>query len=278
MQIFYAYPEGKTKALTFSFDDGVVEDRRLIEIFNRYGLKGTFNINSGLGDFKRHLPLNKETAKIYEGHEIATHSVHHPSFNQIATTEIMREIWEDRKNLEELTDYPVTGHAYPNGVCFPELADMLRAAGIEYARTVKSTGEVRYMPDDLLFWHPTCHYRNALDHVESFLTGYFRPLPLLFYIWGHAYEAEDNNEWQLLEKLGSLLGGRNDIWYATNIEICRYIKAMRALIYSCDGKKVYNPSAIPVWFRYVNSGIDHGTEDYAQLFCVKPNETLQINN
>lgn len=38
---------GKKKAVTFSFDDGVTQDIRLIEIFNKYGLKGTFNLNSG---------------------------------------------------------------------------------------------------------------------------------------------------------------------------------------------------------------------------------------
>ena len=35
------------KAVTFSFDDGVLQDVRLIEMLNKYGLKATFNINSG---------------------------------------------------------------------------------------------------------------------------------------------------------------------------------------------------------------------------------------
>ena len=39
---------GKNKALTFSYDDGVTQDKRLIEIFNKYGLKATFNLNSEL--------------------------------------------------------------------------------------------------------------------------------------------------------------------------------------------------------------------------------------
>ena len=37
---------GKLKAVTFSFDDGITQDIRLIELFNKYGLKGTFNLNS----------------------------------------------------------------------------------------------------------------------------------------------------------------------------------------------------------------------------------------
>ena len=36
------------KAVTFSYDDGVTQDRDLIRLLNKYGMKGTFNINSGL--------------------------------------------------------------------------------------------------------------------------------------------------------------------------------------------------------------------------------------
>lgn len=39
---------GKRKTLTFSYDDGVTQERRLVELFDRYGLKATFNINSEL--------------------------------------------------------------------------------------------------------------------------------------------------------------------------------------------------------------------------------------
>lgn len=43
----FLYPNGLEKALTFSYDDGRVFDRKLVEIFNRYGVKGTFHLNSG---------------------------------------------------------------------------------------------------------------------------------------------------------------------------------------------------------------------------------------
>ena len=44
--IYLRYPGGKLKALTFSYDDGVETDKRLIDIFKKHNLKGTFNINS----------------------------------------------------------------------------------------------------------------------------------------------------------------------------------------------------------------------------------------
>ena len=49
-RIYCCFPGGKHKALTMSYDDGRTQDRRLIEIFNQNGIKGTFHLNSGLFD------------------------------------------------------------------------------------------------------------------------------------------------------------------------------------------------------------------------------------
>ncbi len=40
------FPQGKTKALILSFDDGRTEDRQLVKLMNTYGLVGTFHLNS----------------------------------------------------------------------------------------------------------------------------------------------------------------------------------------------------------------------------------------
>ena len=42
------YPYGKKKAFNVTYDDGVLQDIRFVELLNKYGLKGTFNLNSGL--------------------------------------------------------------------------------------------------------------------------------------------------------------------------------------------------------------------------------------
>lgn len=80
---------GKLKAVTFSYDDGVTQDQRLIKLFNKYGLKATFNLNSELLGKGGHLiredvtvahvkPRPEEIKKIYEGHEVAAHTLTHP--------------------------------------------------------------------------------------------------------------------------------------------------------------------------------------------------------
>lgn len=41
------FPGFRMKALTLSYDDGVRADCMLMDILNRYGIKCTFNLNSG---------------------------------------------------------------------------------------------------------------------------------------------------------------------------------------------------------------------------------------
>ena len=91
---------GKKKAITFSFDDGVKQDVRLIEILNKYSLKGTFNLNSELlgnkntldcfGKIVSHDKLDpSEVASVYKGHEVAAHTLTHPNLTTLSEQEII---------------------------------------------------------------------------------------------------------------------------------------------------------------------------------------------
>ncbi|MEJ0000408.1 MAG: polysaccharide deacetylase family protein [Verrucomicrobiota bacterium] len=76
------FPGGRSKALTLSYDDGVKQDRRLVEIFNRYGLRGTFHLNSSTLGGENHL-AGDELAALFRGHEVSAHSVTHPFLDQL---------------------------------------------------------------------------------------------------------------------------------------------------------------------------------------------------
>ncbi len=243
------YAGGKLKALTMSYDDGVIEDRRLVEIFNRHGIKGTFHLNSGLSEgSERKIPA-AEFASVYAGHEISCHSSHHPYLERIAAGSVVEEVLSDRRALEAVTGCPVTGMSYPFGTWNPQVIELLRACGIVYSRTTASHGSFR-LPEDFLAWHPTCHHaHNALAKLEEFKANN-RHLSLL-YVWGHSYEFEFNkpdNNWGIIENFCAAAAGLSDVWYATNIEIYRYITAIRSVVTGVDGRLLYNPSAIPVWF------------------------------
>lgn len=246
MRIDFTYPEGKAKALTFSYDDGVIEDRQLISIFNKYKVKGTFHINSGLLGQGKHIDPT-ELAELYKGHEISCHSVTHSALALCNRESIVAEILEDRKNLEALSEYPVIGLSYPNGSYNSYVLDILKSLGIVYSRTVKSTGGFS-LPDNFLEWHPTCHHSHDLiAKAEAFEKAY-RSLAL-FYVWGHSYEFERNGNWDLIENFCAKVSGNDTVWYATNIDIYEYLTALKQIQFSVDLKLVRNLSSQTVWFK-----------------------------
>lgn len=244
------YPEGKTKAVTFSYDDNSVHDRRLIELFNKYGLKATFHLNSGRMDVEGYID-SAEVASLYTGHEIACHGVHHLFLNQISDSELVRELLDDRKTLEQLSGRIVTGLSYAFGVTNDKIIQTARMLGIEYARTVDDTNSY-FVPEDFMRWNPTCHHNRAISAPEIVDTFFNPPAymqPDLLYIWGHSYEFELDNSWDKMEDLCKKVSGYPDTWYATNLEICRYRRAAAQLIESVDGKRIENPTGVDIWIE-----------------------------
>lgn len=222
----------KNKILIFSFDDGVTQDERMIEIFNRYGIKGTFNLNSELlgkpGELVREgvrISHNKispsDVRKIYAGHEIAGHTLTHPRLPAIESdSEIIRQVEEDRKNLSELAGYEVRSFAYPCGGENNDdrVAELIRGhTGIKNARTITSSHSF-LLPKNIYRLDPTVYFHTetdlAFDLAEKFIAMEASE-PRLFYIWGHSYEQDIHNTWDRFEDLCRLLGGRDDICYTT---------------------------------------------------------------
>ena len=248
--IYSCFPGGKHKALTMSYDDGREEDRHLVALFNQYGIKGTFNLNSGIGWNSRvgekRIPPN-EYKELYKGHEIAAHTYTHPTIERCPLEQVVQQILEDRKELEAITKYPVRGLAYPNGSYSEQIEKLLPAVGIRYARVVGSSNNFA-MPRNLMEWKATCHHNHNLlslgkEFVELSKTQYL----YLMYVWGHSYEFTNKNNWEVIEEFCELVGGKDDIWYATNIEIVDYMEVRNRLQFAADCSFVYNPSVAPAW-------------------------------
>lgn len=245
---YHIFPGGTRRIVTFSYDDGAPNDARLVELFNAYGVKGTFHLNSiSLMDC---CEKRKQYIRgLYQGHEIACHTVHHgwPAHQPPQT--VIGETIPDRRILEDIAGYPVTGMSYPSGSFDAVSADAMRAAGIRYSRTTKSTGGFDF-PENWLLWHPSCHHRDAAKLAEVFLKNidseWYAPL---FYIWGHSHELHSEEDWEYMEALVSKLAHLPQVWYATNIEIVRYLTALGQLEISVDEKVIYNPTAIDLWLE-----------------------------
>ncbi|MBQ8508964.1 MAG: polysaccharide deacetylase family protein [Clostridia bacterium] len=252
MKIRYLYQGGKKRCLTMSYDDCPPEDIRLVELFNKYHIKGTFHlISNKLRDTYCITPEQVKT--VYAGHEVSCHSLTHPFFDQIPKEELMYEMLEDKRNLEAMCGYPVRGMSYPNGIITEDVLTCLKACGFVYARTAASSENFK-LPQDFMQWTGTCHHsHDIISKIEQFRSSYYAAnASPLFYIWGHSFEFPrntENNSWAMIEEFCDKFTAtfEDSVWYATNIEIYDYITAQRSLSFSVDRTMVYNGAAISVW-------------------------------
>lgn len=260
---FLRFPDFKKKALTLSYDDGVRQDKRLISIMQKNGLKGTFNLNGGrfskeyTGEEKGKMTI-EEALELYlpAGMEVAVHGFDHLSLAKVDSAIAVNDVIKDRVELEKIFGVIVKGMAYPNGSYNDEVVNILKVCGINYSRTVTST-EKFDLPTDWLRLPATAHHRNPrlMELAEQFVNlpkgrHFWYDPPALFYLWGHSYEFDNDNNWELIEKFAEFMGGREDIWYATNGEIYDYVTAFDRLEFGVDESLVYNPSATDIYLSY----------------------------
>lgn len=282
---FMRYPEGKSKAVTLSYDDGVRQDIRLAETLGKYGMKCTFNLNSGYmnADWKDSKLMPEEIQKylLDAGHEIAVHGELHRAPGVCRPVEVIREMFKGRETLEQAFGRIIRGLAYPdsgitnfqNNEDYATVRRILQDLDIVYARTLGADNNTFKLPNDWYAWVPTTHHKKpyAIDYAKEFVeldtskaygAGCW---PRLFYMWGHSYEFDRDNNWNLLEELCQILGGHEDIWYATNMEIWEYVNAYNSLVFSADSTIVYNPTLFTIWFNV--DGVD---------YTVEPGQTTRV--
>lgn len=258
------YPSGKAKAVTFSYDDGVVQDKRLAEIFDRYGMKGTFNFNC---TYRRTFNYTKEEIQdifLSKGHEIAVHGAYHRANGNTRPIEGIIDVLNCRLELEERCDRIIRGMAYPdtgitqmgNFGSYEKIKNYLVELDIAYARTLGGDNDSFMLPQDFHAWMPSAHHDNPqiMEYIDKFLnldlstnTYHARRQSRLFYIWGHSFEFDRKDNWEHIEEICRRLSGNDEIWYATNMEIYEYVEAYKCLVYSADGYRIYNPSVMTVW-------------------------------
>lgn len=219
------------KAVTFSYDDGVESDRQLIELFDRYGLKCSFNLNSGLfagcdpwdyRGFKVCHPAPIDPT-LYAGHEVCIHGTLHRHPLEIPDGELEQEFLRDKRDIESLFGTPVVGGAYPFGEYDERIMTYLRSIGIRHCRTVDSS--FQFTPSaKMMAYAPTCRHRdeNVFDLIEQFLALKDCEAPQIFYLWGHSYEIPAWDQWDRMEEICRRLSGHEDVFYGTNTEVFRY--------------------------------------------------------
>ena len=278
---FLRFPGGKAKALTLSYDDGMRQDARMIDILRPAGIKCTFNINGGMFfDEEKEYPEGKiytrmkrsDALKVYTDDvcEVAVHGYNHTFLPDMDPAQMCCEIVDDRRALEAVFGRQIHGMAYPYGTTSETVCKVLELCGIYYSRTTKST-EKFSLPETEADWlrlPATCHHKNPnLEELcDRFIALTPKRHPQMFYLWGHTYEFDESNNWNLIEDFAGKMKGHEDIWYATNTEIYQCWKDFQALETSADGARVCNPSLRSVWF----------TTFKGVLYEVKPGQTVII--
>lgn len=282
--MFLRFPDGKPKAATFSYDDGCRADKKLSALLSKYSMKGTFNLNSawfGKNENDWHLTRDEiEEYIINRGHEIAVHGAEHKANGNIRVVDGIRDVLDCRLSLEKTFGSIVRGMAYPdtgvsqfhNGTTMADVEAYLKSLDIAYARALGEKNDSFDLPLNWYRWMPTSHHDSpdVFELIDRFVnhkttdTWLARRTPKLFYLWGHAYEFDENNNWDRMEDICQKLSGKDDIWYATNIEIYDYVTAYNSLIFSADGNIIYNPSVIKLWFE---------VDDVP--FVIEPGETIK---
>lgn len=257
MDFCLCYPGFKRKAVTFSYDDGVIQDAEVISILKKHHMKGTFNLNPGLSGTRKYrtdakgneidcsyLDLKKER-QIYDGMEISNHTFLHPHLEDISYSSKQDEMEKGRMELEEIFQTGVYGFAYPYGTYDEDALDLEKRIGIEYARTTRSTYEFS-LPCVWRLWNPTIHHRDPriFDVIDEF--GKSRKELALLYIWGHGYEFALDHNFDLLDDICRRLES-DEIACLTNHEVYVYVCAAFELYYSKRKKAFVNPSGTDIY-------------------------------
>jgi len=275
------FSQGKSKALILSYDDGRSEDRQLVKLMNKYGLIGTFHLNSNKLGTVGYL-TKEEIRQVFAGHEVSVHSANHPNLTALTKIDIVYEVVEDRKELERLMGYPVRGMAYPFGNTNELVIDAIKGLGIEYARTVGDTYDFT-IPENFLKWHPSIHQfakayfeqdkpendKKELEKFYKLINDFIGTKELaLLDVWGHSWEMSDNqSKWNETEKFFKLVANNAAIHYTTQIDLVEYINAFRNLKFSVEKNMVTNFSALTIFFK-------KGGKSYS----ISPGKTLLLAN
>ena len=283
---FLCFPDFKRKAVTLSYDDDVRQDIKFTEKIEKYGLKCTFNLNSAhIGNVNGEGNITYDEVKTHileKGHEVALHGDWHCAPGICSPVKTTREVLDCRLALEKEFGMIIRGMAYPdsgirnyhNGNSYETIKQILENLDVAYSRTLCGDNNSFKLPEDWHAWMPTCHHNNpevlnwAKEFAEMDVNSHYwaSRFPRLFYLWGHTYEFDNDNNWERIDEIGEILGNRDDIWYATNIEICDYVKAYESLVFSADETIVYNPTVKTIWFE-----VD------SKPFVIAPGETLKID-
>lgn len=225
----------------WSFDDGLRQDIRIVEILRKYKIGATFNLNSNMFGRKQRtvrlgnmgfkdvapeeikkgffsLPYvssdrltEEEAVKLYDHFEIAAHTCNHLDLTKLNRQQAKEEMLRDKEKLEKIFSRPVIGLAYPFGKTNNDIEELAKECGFQYARTVAFQKSVTPPKEEKLLrlpitgWH--C-FGNVFKQIDQFVKTDVKDSDLLFVMFAHGYEFDYGTgkaSWEKFESMCRLL-------------------------------------------------------------------------
>lgn len=219
------------------WDDGVINDMKVVELCRKYGAKATFNLNPGLmGDERGEISwcgtgknawnyhgfacgklAKKDIGEVYEGFEVASHCWKHENADSMPAEEWIQRAISARKFLEDIVQKPCLGFAWPCGRTTPETAKALREAGFAYGRTTVNSRNITSCADTMLL-PSNCHFQN--NQFYSLYEAAKEAGEEVFYFWGHSYEMYEYDKlWEQYEMKLQYISNDPDAQWANVVDI-----------------------------------------------------------
>lgn len=256
------YPNGKAKAFNVTYDDGVLQDIRFVELLNKYNLKGTFNLNSQLmedefewtheNDMVVKRLAKDKVLSLYNRHEVASHTLTHPYMDNLSREEILHELQTDKANLEKLFGREIKGFAVSFDYYSELIESCVKECGFEYAR-ISEENQTFTPQTDYYQWKATIFHLDSklIELTNDFLNT--NEELALFQIVGQSYDLDVENMWEQIENIFTKISSDENILPMTTIEIIDYLKAMS--LAEINGNRIINNSDISLWFD-INGNVD----------------------
>ena len=211
------------KYFVFAIDDGTIYDTKVIDIFNKYNIRATFNFNSGLQDYvwyKGELPVRRldlyKYKNIYNNHEVASHSLTHPYLTNMNDEAVYHEVKQDVDNIERIFDKKVYSFSFPFDGFDERTINIIKSVGITHIILPEIDDSFRSSVDTFHIKVTSWNIDDALEKLDRFIKD--KNAEIFIYL-SHSYDYEFDHSYDKLERLCQMVTSNKDIKIITIGEV-----------------------------------------------------------
>lgn len=194
-----------------SWDDGRLDDLKLVSLLRKYKLPAVFYLPTMVRDLS-----DSQVIDIAQDFEIGGHTMTHPAdMKALKSKDIWWEISENKKELETLIGKKINKFCYPRGRYDQRAIDAAKSSGYTECRT---THVLKLGANDKFRKGTTIHVFQRSEYKIVHWVDVAKEYVLkaaenggTFHIWGHSWEIERDENWQALDNLFE--------WISKNFEI-----------------------------------------------------------